>query len=117
MFTGGISKQPDNEALILELLSQILGTDKLSDLQSWLIQATDAEKERISDMIRAAFMTEQQVQEGAYTGGYYEKDEFLENRKSSGAPVDRLVVEDSNNVEPEPPTTKLPDINQTKPTR
>lgn len=112
VFTGGINKQPDNEALIMELLCQILQTDSLREIQQWLISAPVNEKEMACELIRVALATDQQVNDSKYSEPYM-RDEFLENRKQASAgPVDRLVVESNQEPAEVPEQTKLPDINQ-----
>lgn len=114
MFTGGINKQPDNEALVMELLSQILQTDSISAIQQWLTCATEREKDIVSDMIRAALVADQQATDINMPG----KDDFLENKHQQNDHFDRLVVDQpensyqAQNFEQFNPATKLPDINQ-----
>lgn len=132
-FTGAINKQPDNEALVMELLSQILQSDSINFIQQWLCQSTEQEKEAVCEMIRIAMASDQQAQAAAasYSGlpenssnGVYgpgfKRDEFLDNKQTTNAQVDRLVVDDQQETaaaDYEAPAahmtpTKLPDINQ-----
>jgi hypothetical protein len=105
VFTGGINKAPDNEALVMELLSQILQTDSISAIQQWLVNANDREKDLVGDMIRAALSTEAQLQG-------YEQELPQGQIGQDGAQYDRLVVEQNNMAAPtEPQTTRLPEIN------
>jgi hypothetical protein len=109
VFTGGINKAPDNEALVMELLSQILQTDSISSIQQWLVAANDREKDLVSDMIRAALATEQQMSNG---GAYYpEDDQFLANQNAAaGSHYDRLVVD--NGAAAAGPQEPMPQHNQ-----
>lgn len=110
IFTGGINKQPDNEAVVMDLLSQILQVDSISAIQQWLICATEQEKDLVSDMIRAALATDQQLATD-YPGEVSGKDEFLENRHEPNQSHDRLVLNHAEN-DLSNSATRLPDINQ-----
>merc|ERR1712117_730382 len=109
--TCGINKYPDNEALVMELLSQFLQTDSINFIQKWLVGASEREKALVCDMIKTAMMTEQQM-----APDQWKMDEFLENDhvKQSGGQVDRLVVDQQPmpTVAEEQIMTPLPDINQ-----
>ncbi|XP_063727752.1 uncharacterized protein LOC134855224 isoform X2 [Symsagittifera roscoffensis] len=97
MFTGGINKQPDHEALVMECLAQILNTDSISGIQQWLVSADQREKDLVADMIRAALQSEQQQSMNEYSQQQPLYDEFLDNKatkpaQGTQAQVDRLVV-------------------------
>ncbi|RNA32497.1 TBATA isoform X1, partial [Brachionus plicatilis] len=49
-----IVDQADREAWMLQVLCQILQTESLVDVQSWLVSTSDAEKERVKQLINQA---------------------------------------------------------------
>ncbi|XP_030835664.1 protein TBATA isoform X2 [Strongylocentrotus purpuratus] len=53
-----IAVDGSNESLVLEMLCQILQTDSLTAVQSWLVSAGDREKSLVLDMIRSAMNSE-----------------------------------------------------------
>ncbi|XP_071952859.1 protein TBATA-like isoform X3 [Antedon mediterranea] len=56
-----IQPEQANESLILEMLCQILQTDSISAVQSWLVSANHREKDLVLDMIRTAMLPDEQT--------------------------------------------------------
>jgi len=54
-----IAAAQDNEALVMEMLCQILQTDSIPAVQAWLVSAGQREKDLVLDMIQAALTNEQ----------------------------------------------------------
>ncbi|XP_006822050.1 uncharacterized protein LOC100377392 [Saccoglossus kowalevskii] len=54
-----IAAEADNEALVLEMLCQILQTDSIPAVQAWLVSAGQREKDLVMDMIQSALANEQ----------------------------------------------------------
>ncbi|KAK2189612.1 hypothetical protein NP493_101g05046 [Ridgeia piscesae] len=55
-----IGEQPEVEDMVMQMLCQILQTDDLSAVQTWLITASDREKNMVLDMIRAALTSREE---------------------------------------------------------
>lgn len=78
-----IVDQSDREAWMLQVLCQILQTENLSDVQSWLVAASDNEKERVKQLI----------------------DQAMSGLEQSGRIVDRPEQPMSQQGKPETPKT------------
>jgi len=55
-----LTGDPDTESIVLAMLAQILQTDDISAVQSWLVSAGDREKCMVLDMIRAALASSEE---------------------------------------------------------
>ncbi|XP_061175197.1 protein TBATA-like isoform X2 [Saccostrea echinata] len=80
-----IAPEPDVEAMVLQMLCQILQTEDINAVQAWLVSAGEREKGVVMDLIRSAMGSQSE---------YYQRE----------VPVE--YVDDSNR-------TKLPPINET----
>ncbi|XP_070544383.1 protein TBATA-like isoform X2 [Ptychodera flava] len=94
-----IAAQQDNEALVLEMLCQILQTDSVPAVQAWLVSAGQREKDLVLDMIQSALVNEQD---------YYQRDNNPEFKdipeRPRTQPADYLR-------EPQEKRSELPQLN------
>ncbi|XP_071808803.1 protein TBATA-like isoform X2 [Asterias amurensis] len=66
-----IVPEMDQEALVMEMLCQILQTDSINAVQSWLCSAGEREKELVLDMIRGAVTNESDYWKRTQSQEYY----------------------------------------------
>ncbi|XP_022112211.1 uncharacterized protein LOC110991225 isoform X3 [Acanthaster planci] len=67
-----IAPEVDQEALVMEMLCQILQTDSINAVQAWLCSAGQREKDLVLDMIRSAISNEEEYWKRSQNPEYYE---------------------------------------------
>ncbi|XP_072051124.1 uncharacterized protein [Amphiura filiformis] len=77
-----LTSDQDHEVLVLEMLCQILQTDSMAAVQSWLVSAGNREKDLVLDMIASALTTEE-----TYFNQEQNKDDYYDKREATARPL------------------------------
>ncbi|XP_033108171.1 protein TBATA-like isoform X2 [Anneissia japonica] len=90
-----IQPEQANESLVLEMLCQILQTDSVSAIQSWLVSANSREKDLVLDMIRSAVVTEEErLQKQQFDPASYQQPPSNMNLQNGYGEVDKFYEDD-----------------------
>nr|XP_054773711.1 uncharacterized protein LOC129281817 isoform X2 [Lytechinus pictus] len=96
-----IAAEGSNESLVLEMLCQILQTDSLNAVQSWLVSAGEREKALVLDMIKSAFSSEADYFQRTVAEAY---NDAPAPRPSTNLPANMNVTNGYGDVDvPSPP--------------
>ncbi|KAI0217165.1 Protein TBATA [Lamellibrachia satsuma] len=77
-------QQPEVEDMVMQMLCQILQTDDLSAVQTWLITASDREKNMVLDMIRAALTSREEYYKPQPGQAQMEADQYRHDAINGG---------------------------------
>ncbi|XP_041485180.1 uncharacterized protein LOC121431649 isoform X2 [Lytechinus variegatus] len=99
-----IAAEGSNESLVLEMLCQILQTDSLNAVQSWLVSAGEREKALVLDMIKSAFSNEADYFQRTVAEAYNDAPAPPPPRPSTNLPANMNVTNGYGDVDiPSPP--------------